>query len=241
MFSWSDRSIELMRDASEYGEYYSLLSRRISPIIKGKRVLDAGCGLGYLSVEMAALCEHVTAADREKRALDVLRQNVAARDIGNIAIIEGDIFTYEPEKPYDVIVFCFFGGIDESLRLAKKCLKPHGKAVLIKKAWERHRFTLSGKALAGHTLAKAEERLSELNVPYTLETLELEMGQPVKSAAEAAEFFSIYDADGATISEADIIDKLVSIDHAKYRFYLPSKKQIGIIELEMGDVPFKIN
>lgn len=241
MFSWSERSVELMRDASEYGEYYSSLVKRIVPVIKGGCVLDAGCGLGYLSLEMAKYAQHVTAADRDAKALAVLKDNIASRKVENIDVIEGDLFAHCPKQTYDALVFCFFGGIEESLRLAGKCLKPHGKMIMIKKAWEKHRFTLSEKKLSGHTIVQAQEKLKALNIPYTVETLELEMGQPVRSPAEAAEFFSIYDADGICVSAEDIIGRLVPIHHEKFSFYLPAKKQIGIITLEMGDTPFDIN
>lgn len=240
MFGWIQRSVSFMREASEYGRYYEALASRIAPSVKDKRVLDAGCGLGYLSLALAPYCKSVLAADREPLALNVLKENIVSHNINNIDVFEGDMFGFTPKEPFDAVVFCFFGDTGESLRLARRCLIPSGKVIMIKKAWKKHRFTLSGKAIVGHTLDGTLARLDELKLPYSLDKLELEMGQPLRSLSDAAEFFTIYDAEGVKASEADVKDRLVPIEHEEFAYYLPSNKQIGIITLDADNLSVEI-
>ena len=82
MFTWTPEMIRLMQNANARSEYHRQLAAILAPKLAGCRTLcDAGCGLGYLSLALAPYVRRVTAADRSEAALDVLRQNCAARGI----------------------------------------------------------------------------------------------------------------------------------------------------------------
>jgi S-methylmethionine-dependent homocysteine/selenocysteine methylase len=72
----------------------------------GKRCLEIGCGTGLLTVQLAANgAEHVHAIDIERRAVantlaNTVRNGVADRVTG----AEVDLYTYEPDERYDVVV-----------------------------------------------------------------------------------------------------------------------------------------
>ena len=68
---------------------------------RGKRVLDAGCGPGHHVRLVAPVAEHVT-------GIDLCTAGVAAErlsDLENVTITEGDLATWQPPEPFDV-VYC---------------------------------------------------------------------------------------------------------------------------------------
>src|SRR5262245_48279806 len=68
---------------------------------RGKRVLDAGCGPGHHVRLVAPYAAHVTGVDLNTSSLALER----TRDLANVSIVEGDIATYHPAEPFDV-VYC---------------------------------------------------------------------------------------------------------------------------------------
>mgnify|MGYP002675017829 FL=1 len=85
MFEWTEERVSFMADACERTDFHTKLAALLSPYLKRTdSVCDAGCGLGYLSLALAPLVGHVTAAERDDRALDVLRCQLAQRDIRNV-------------------------------------------------------------------------------------------------------------------------------------------------------------
>ena len=54
---WTPDAVRFMRDASEYGAHYTLLSEYLMRWLPADgHVCDAGCGLGYLAQALAAHC-----------------------------------------------------------------------------------------------------------------------------------------------------------------------------------------
>ena len=75
MFEWTEERVSFMADACERTDFHEKLAALLAPYLKKTdSICDAGCGLGYLSLALSPLVGHVTAAERDDRALDVLRR-----------------------------------------------------------------------------------------------------------------------------------------------------------------------
>ncbi len=237
MFHWTPDMIRFMKDASEYGSYNQQLVDRMRPrLTPNTHICDAGCGLGYLSLALAPHVGQVTAADANPDALAVLENNCRSREISNIEIRCGNLFEMEPNVSFDSMVFCFFGDIDEILSLAKKHCK--GPVFVIQRNYSFHRFS-AGKYAAGHSFKEAQERLNRLNIPFEMQELELEFGQPFHSLADARRFFEIYsrDNDPALITDRFLADKLTSTGREDFPLYMNHVRPIGWLCFNAQDIP----
>ncbi len=67
------------------------LLRRLPANLSGLRVLDAGCGVGQLSAELAHRGAKVVAVDISTSLLDVARQRIAGNLLGRIEFRTGDM------------------------------------------------------------------------------------------------------------------------------------------------------
>ncbi|MEL7609167.1 MAG: class I SAM-dependent methyltransferase [Bacillota bacterium] len=234
--------IRFLKDASEYGTYHEALSKNIlEDIPGGAHVCDAGCGLGYLSLALAEGCRKVTAVDVSKDALNVLRENIAAQGKTNIEVLESDIAACPPKRPYDAMVFCFFGSTHKALRIAKEqCSKT---LILVKRDWRTHRFNLGKKSIERFTLGSTLEELDALGVRAQVRRLALEMGQPFRTLEDAVEFFRTYDKEerSGPIDADEVQSRLVPIEAGEYRYYLPTVNRVGIIAVDIRDIPDAID
>ena len=239
MFRWEPDMVRFMRDASSYGGYHAELAARTAAFLpKDAHVCDAGCGLGFLSAALAPLCRRVTALDISENALAVAREILAP--LPNAAVVCADMETYVPDKPFDAMVFCFFGRTEEILRFAKRACR--GRVIVIKKNWTHHRFTLEKKPLLHSTLPEMERFLAGLHIPFESEALTIEFGQPLRSEADAVRFFQLYSRDEhpETIAFADIQPRLQRRDDPVFPLYLPERKRLGIVAFDTGSIPDEI-
>lgn len=239
MFRWEPDMVRFMRDASTYGDYHERLAARIAARLPaGAHVCDAGCGLGYLSRALSPLCGVVTALDISENALAVAREINAA--LPNVSVVQADMARFVPERPFDAMVFCFFGRTREILRFAARACR--GRVVVVKKNWQNHRFTLATKPLAHSTLQEMAAFMAGLGIPVETEALTLEFGQPLRSEADAVRFFQLYSRDDhpERITFADIAARLERRDDPVFPLYLPEQKQIGILSFDTGDIPAEI-
>ncbi|HWS29380.1 MAG TPA: methyltransferase [Clostridia bacterium] len=238
MYKWTPDSIRFRMDAAEYTRFDAEIAAQILPRLKKDAyVCDAGCGLGYLSLALARNCARLAAIDTNAGALDVLRKNIDRMGIQNIDVVERDLFSMKPEPKYDAMVFCFFGRVSEALFAAKAQCRD--KVFLIKKNWENHRFTLKETPLKGYTFEQSLKELDALQIPYKADTFSVEMGQPFRTLADAALFFETYrqEADSASIAPEQIEDRLFTGGSGTFPYYLPSKKMLGLIEIDVRDIP----
>ena len=237
MFQWNEEMVRFMRTASEYGDYHRRLVQRMRPALhSADHICDAGCGLGYLSLALAPYVRRVTAADRSEAALDVLRQNCAARGIRNIEILSGELQPVPLAAPYDAMVFCFFGRMEEIAAVAKAQCR--GTVFFFKKNYTSHRFSVGEHPAGWDSFRAGADWLTERGVPFEAETLEPEMGQPFRSMEEARQFFRLYsrDADKAAITDEFLRGRLAETGREDFPLYLPHKRQVGYLQFESKDL-----
>ena len=237
MFQWNEEMVRFMRTASEYGDYHRRLVQRMRPALhSADHICDAGCGLGYLSLALAPYVRRVTAADRSEAALDVLRQNCAARGIRNIDILSGELQPVPLAAPYDAMVFCFFGRMEEIAAVAKAQCR--GTVFVFKKNYTSHRLSVGEHPAGWDSFRAGADWLTERGVPFEAETLEPEMGQPFRSMEEARQFFRLYsrDADKAAITDEFLRGRLAETGREDFPLYLPHKRQVGYLQFESKDL-----
>jgi SAM-dependent methyltransferase len=80
--------------------------RPLLPVLKGKTVLDLGCGPAFFTPFLAAAAERVVGLDFSATAISVARARCASLD--NVSFFEGDVFEWPHEGTFDVIAGRFF-------------------------------------------------------------------------------------------------------------------------------------
>ena len=237
MFVWTPDMIRFMQAANEKSDYHARLAAILAPKLSGCRTLcDAGCGLGALSAALSPYFDAITAADVSGGALDVLRQTIRERQLANITPLQCDLLASEDRTQYDAMVFCFFGRLAEILPVARRqCAKT---VIIIKKNYALHRFSLTEQPIRGETAPAACGALRTMGVPFEFDARELEHGQPFASLDDAVRFFRIYSRDEApgTITPESVLPRLRRTDDARYPYYLPQTKRLGILTIRMEDL-----
>ena len=107
-------------------------------ITAGTQVLDAGCGPGYASLELAKLVGNtgkVTAVDFTSKYLQHLREQIASAALSNISVVESDLCSIPlPDASCDVIfvkfVLLFIPDIDKVLQEFYRVLRPGGRLLI---------------------------------------------------------------------------------------------------------------
>ena len=120
-------------EAPDVAEYV----KSIANLKEGDSVLDAGCGLGRISVELAASNLQVTGVDIIQSELDAAAESAAAEGV-ELELINADLRTFSSIKKYDCAInlFTSFGYCDseeEDLIILKnicKSLKDGGTFIL---------------------------------------------------------------------------------------------------------------
>ena len=186
---------------------------------------DAGCGLGGLSVALLPYCRHVTAVDRAAAPLENLRQR-AGHD-PRLTVRQGDIRCLPPETPYDAMVFCLFGDVEEALTVARQQCR--GTVLLIRRDYAYHRFS-TGRVPVGFTAADSEDTLRHLGLSYRMERFSLEFGQPFRSLEDAQRFFRLYDRSGGVEPP---LHRLVPGPEPEFPYYLPNRKDLCLLAVEI--------
>ena len=238
MYHWSPDSIRFRIDAAQYTKYDDAIVTQILPHLSSNaHVCDAGCGLGFTSLALARHCARVTAVDTSREALNVLCGNIASEKIENIDIVERDLFSMEPEQPYDAMLFCFFGRLEETLSAAKaQCA---GTIYLVKKNWLNHRFTPGEMPLRRFTFQQTLLELDARKIPYRAETFPIEMGQPFRSIDDAFLFFETYrqEGDDEDIAPEKVKRLLRATDSDVFPYFLPANRTLGIVAVDVRDIP----
>ena len=83
----------------------SILGELLDADLKGKSVLDMGCGTSILAILASRRgAEPVTAIDIDDWCVNNSRDNIALNHINNITVELGDAYLLKGRKPFDVII-----------------------------------------------------------------------------------------------------------------------------------------
>ena len=242
MQSWTDDMIRFMKDASEYQnsgrrfhqELAMILMRHLNP---DWRILDAGCGLGHLSMALSPYVCHVTAVDICPRATDVLRGMVKESGTGNVSVYCADAENLSASRPFDAAVFNRFGDIRGILRLSR--LVHDGVVLIVKRDSERRQFS-TGHEMCDplHGIGASIAELRARGIPYESEEFELSLDQPLRDISDARLFLKTYNYDPL----AEITDPLVRqavrpTGRPDFPYIIPAKCNYRLIKVKTRDIP----
>lgn len=89
------------------------LVKKIANLKKGDSILDAGCGLGRISVELAVLGLDVTGVDIIQTELDAAKESAEAEGVP-LTLINSDLRTFKSDRQFDCAInlYTSFGYCD---------------------------------------------------------------------------------------------------------------------------------
>lgn len=232
-YQWGSERIRFMVDACEYGTYHQQLAKLLAPYLEGaERVCDVGCGLGYLSLELAKSAPHVTAVEVDEEAISVLRENCATLEIGNISVLCQDAFSLDEAQQFDRMIFCVFGTVEEVLSVAEKHCT--GDVLIITRNEKHHRFSHVQEALRDRKYSFENKcyELRKRGISFESKEFTLEFGQPFRNMEDAAAFYGLYSKKGV-LSDEELLARLEKTNRQDFPFYLPKKSNLGFIRISM--------
>ena len=164
-------------------------------------------------------------------ALSVLRQELDARGIANVTPLCADVLTYTPPVPFDAMVFCFFGSMEEILAAARRQCR--GTVLAVVRDDVCHRFSGAPRAPGRHSFGYACGVLDAHGIPYTAQRAALDFPQPFRTLEDARTFLTLYG--GGAPAEDDLRAKLISTGDPDFPWQLPGVRRFGIIAFTMKE------
>jgi len=122
------------------------------PISEGDTVADLGAGLGYFTWRLAQRVGargKVIAVDIQTQMLDAVAQNVQQRGLTNVTVVRGtETDPNLPDGAVDVVfianAYDEFSQPEAMLAAVRRCLKPHGRVVVVEYATEHEEDPVAG-------------------------------------------------------------------------------------------------
>lgn len=103
-------------------------------------VLELACGTGLWTAQLAQYAQHLTAVDAAPEMLAINRERVGS---AGIRYIEADLFTWQPDRLYDVVFFGFWLShvppeqFNTFWNLARSALRPGGRVFFVDSRYEQ--------------------------------------------------------------------------------------------------------
>lgn len=225
MFLWNDKSLKWMRDAANYTNYYSTISQQLKEILtEESRVCEIGCGIGYLSLNIAKYVKDILAVDVSEKALEIMKEEMNYRKIDNIKAIHCDWHNLPDcygENKFHITMYSNFTAITTDWEKLKQITSDYIVAVL-PRIQHQH-----GKR---ETLLSAMEFLDSRGVNYQCITHDLQFGQPFYHKNEIDEYLKHYKFHAAEEKKEEIMNHPLTRDGF---YFLDKIKKSGTLIVKL--------
>ena len=232
LINWTkDKTYDWFIDAGNYTGYYKRLAERLLPFLPaGGSLVDIGCGMGLVDLELKDYFTSITCIDKSEKALLWLTNEVSERGIGNIKTMCADARTLDCCFDSAIALFCgmpqdFSGPYLDLVR-----------DTLIVVTHPRNRFADLGNIAEKHMCADVticEQHFKKIGLKYTLIEDSIEFGQPFRDIDDAKEYTANYfqNRHGETVDEF-LEQNLRQISDDKFKYYLPKLRKFGIFVIK---------
>lgn len=237
MWTWTEENRNWFIRAATTSKYYMLLANALAKYcISSKSIADLGCGLGFLTIELAEKTGgKVTAMDTNPQVLTTLRKMLSSRSQLFVDVRLQDALSLPKDECFDSIILNMFGhaGRDAQYYLG------HAEQVLAIVPSKRYKGIVPGPKHKGREYAtEVSLEIKQAGFALQREDLSLEFGQPLRDMAEARAFATFY-SQGHLIGPAleKFLDKNLEL-RKDGSLYIPHTRYLSILEFHKN---FKFN
>ncbi len=239
-FVWNKQNLVWFEKAAELTTFYRDIAAHCAFLLRpSARVLDLGCGAGYLSLALAPHVESVTALDLNTEAIRFLRHKAAREGLGNIRGKVEDWTALGAEQSADVVFLSYCDGLMTRLDKLGELTRQY-LVVVLPDVSRESRFTFGTIPLSAkprkhrETLQKAVLFLGQERISYHLIRLSSEFGQPFDSVEDFEAFLEYY----YRVPKGSIPPEELTVCLQKRGdgYYLPKRRQSGILILKKEDI-----
>ncbi|RIK98795.1 MAG: methyltransferase type 11 [Proteobacteria bacterium] len=210
----TSRRIEAMYRSPDAIRRRSLVLSLLEPR-SGERVLDVGCGPGFLASELAAAVGphgRVDAIDSSPVMLGLAKARCEA--LPWVAVREGD--AARPgfdDAAFDAIasvqVHEYVRDVEGSLREAARVLRPGGRLLLVATDWDSIVWAADDAARMARVLSAFDEHLAHPDLPRRLEPLLRDAGFEPRRCEVLVQMNRVYDPNTFSAGLLELIRRFV--------------------------------
>jgi SAM-dependent methyltransferase len=208
------RRIEALYQSPDAIRRRSLALRLLEPR-SGERILDIGCGPGFLASELGAAVGStgaLRAIDSSPAMLDLARARCASQPW--VAIEAGDAERLAPEPgAYDAAVSVqvheYVRDVEASLRDVQRALRPGGRFLVVATDWDSIVWHASDSGRMARVLSAFEEHLAHLHLPRRLGPLLASAGFEVRRREVLVQFNPVLDPNTFSHGLIELIRRFV--------------------------------
>ena len=226
--NWNDCTMKAFNKASEYTRFHEIVAEKIKSYTEDTNTLcDMGCGLALVDIYLSKYIKDITCVDVNETVIEYAKKNAEKKNVDNIKFLVSDF--KDVEGFFDTILISFFSYEDVAY-FSKHC----NKLVIIVNNSDKTHIPVSDKTnevINLHTAENLKNLLDQKKLKYSVETMNLQFGQPFENEAEVRAYAEGYNESG----EKDKIFEHVMQNVQKgdgVAYYLPHDKRISIFVVE---------